>query len=118
MSLLMKCLFHCRSIYAIPFVIYISFDAAFNADRIALFGLEFHITSSWDSPPFLDYKIATPFGGLATPPGTYNRLLFVSITRETESTHFQRHTAKEESPFLLLFTLCSQFLEVKQLPNR
>lgn len=40
------------------------------------------------------YRIATPFGGLATPPGTY--LVSTSTKEREERVYLQRHTTKEK----------------------
>jgi hypothetical protein len=44
-----------------------------------------------------DQKIATPFGGLATPPGTYKNYM-ISLRKRTEvmETHLEWHARKEE----------------------
>ena len=45
----------------------------------------------------LDQKIATPFGGLATPPGTYkHNPISLKGKMQVVRTHFEWHTREEK----------------------
>lgn len=56
--------------------------------------------------------MATPFGGLATPPGTW--MIYLVLDSQTgTNTYLQRHTTKEKAPLLLFLALSSQLLQVK-----